>query len=365
LDREVRALRPEAEERRLVREEGYLRASGGRSALRRDASATGAATGSRAAPLPLVVERRYYLAMGGDSGARPGAEAAGSGGAPRARLVYPVRSRRSGGLSIGVNLFPSGKTCSFDCPYCEVFASSAGAGAGGSAPASFSISRLEEELSDFLDRAWAAEWAPEPVRDLCLSGDGEPTLSPSLELAIAACDSARRARPGLLGGARLVLITNSTGFLDPGISSVLERAVDEAGLEIWAKLDAGSEELFRLMSGSSIPLDRLAEGILSFASRRPIEVQSMLCEVGGRVPSLADAAELGELLASLASRGARVSGVQAYTFARPTPRGGCSALGDDRLAELAAEIGARSGLRVRAFGARGEIAPGPGGAGRW
>ena len=36
-------------------------------------------------------------------------------------LVYPVLSRRSGGLSLGVNLFPDAKRCSFDCPYCEVF----------------------------------------------------------------------------------------------------------------------------------------------------------------------------------------------------------------------------------------------------
>ena len=33
--------------------------------------------------------------------------------------VYPVISRRSKGLSIGVNLNPE-RTCSFDCVYCQV-----------------------------------------------------------------------------------------------------------------------------------------------------------------------------------------------------------------------------------------------------
>jgi sulfatase maturation enzyme AslB (radical SAM superfamily) len=33
--------------------------------------------------------------------------------------VYPVISRRSRGLSIGVNLNPD-KVCNFDCIYCEV-----------------------------------------------------------------------------------------------------------------------------------------------------------------------------------------------------------------------------------------------------
>ena len=35
------------------------------------------------------------------------------------RFVYPVLSRRSGGLSIGVNLNPD-KVCNFDCIYCQV-----------------------------------------------------------------------------------------------------------------------------------------------------------------------------------------------------------------------------------------------------
>ena len=35
------------------------------------------------------------------------------------RFVYPVLSRRSKGLSVGVNLNPD-KICNFDCIYCQV-----------------------------------------------------------------------------------------------------------------------------------------------------------------------------------------------------------------------------------------------------
>src|SRR5688500_14609174 len=35
------------------------------------------------------------------------------------RFVYPVLSRRSAGISIGVNLNPD-KICNFDCIYCQV-----------------------------------------------------------------------------------------------------------------------------------------------------------------------------------------------------------------------------------------------------
>src|SRR5271154_6782616 len=35
------------------------------------------------------------------------------------RFVYPVLSRRSRGISVGVNLNPD-KICNFDCIYCQV-----------------------------------------------------------------------------------------------------------------------------------------------------------------------------------------------------------------------------------------------------
>ncbi len=35
------------------------------------------------------------------------------------KFVYPVLSRRSRGISIGVNLNPD-KVCNFDCIYCQV-----------------------------------------------------------------------------------------------------------------------------------------------------------------------------------------------------------------------------------------------------
>ena len=35
------------------------------------------------------------------------------------RFVYPVLSRRAGGISIGINLNPE-KSCNFDCVYCQV-----------------------------------------------------------------------------------------------------------------------------------------------------------------------------------------------------------------------------------------------------
>jgi histidinol dehydrogenase len=264
------------------------------------------------------------------------------------RLVYPVISRRSGGLSLGINLFPDAKRCSFDCPYCEVFPLAAGL-------PPFSLAALEIELNLFLESGYASGWKGVPVRDLCISGNGEPTLSDSLGAALDLCSRARRAHPEVLGGAALVLITNSTGFLVPETSALLSRYAKEEGLVVWAKLDGGNEKLHRLMTGSSIELERITRGIEDFARRTPIVVQTMLCEVHGRGPSKSDVADYSALLNRLTQSGALVDEVHLYTFARPTPAGGCASLSAEGLRGIACSVHAATGLAVRAFSASREL----------
>jgi histidinol dehydrogenase len=268
------------------------------------------------------------------------------------RIVYPVVSRRSGGLSLGVDLFPDAKSCSFDCPYCEVFPPAA---FGASPAAPFSLAGLEDELEEFLDYAYERDWAPEPIRDICFSGSGEPTSSACLKGALEFCARARRDHPELLGRSSIVVITNSTGFLDPDVSDLLARHVEEEGLVVWAKLDGGSEELVDLMSGTRGSLDRIADGILAFSRRVGIVIQTMLCEVDGRSPADGDIGDYARLLERLRGEGARIDELHLYTFARPTPTHSCAPLSDERLRSCAAAVRAGTGLRVRAFGVSSEI----------
>jgi wyosine [tRNA(Phe)-imidazoG37] synthetase (radical SAM superfamily) len=271
------------------------------------------------------------------------------------RIVYPVVSRRSGGLSLGVDLFPDAKSCNFDCPYCEVFPLEAFGDSPVSGPEGFSLASLEEELEEFLDEVYARDWAPDPIRDICLSGSGESTTSPFLGEALDICARARRDHPGLLGSSSLVLITNSTGFLESSTSDLLLRASREEGLVVWAKLDAGRRELFRLMSGTEGSLEAVAGGILSFSRRASVVIQTMLCDVDGHVPSDEDLGDYCRLLARLRDEGARVSEVHVYTFARPSPKVPCAPLSDERLRSCAELVRARTGLRVRAFGSSSEL----------
>src|SRR5262245_38347647 len=97
----------------------------------------------------------------------------------RNRFVYPVLSRRSRGISIGVNLNPD-KVCNFDCIYCQVDRRS-------EAETRFvELDQLLGELERMLDSVTSGaiwddpEFANVPLElrrlnDIAFSGDGEPT----------------------------------------------------------------------------------------------------------------------------------------------------------------------------------------------
>ena len=314
----------------------------------------------------------------GSEGKLPGSSA-GLGQRRSGLVLYPALSRRAGGLSLGVNLFPDGKRCSFDCAYCEVLP-----GPGGPP---FSITALESELG-----AWAASAqvgaaggsdtvsgpiaGPEPSRiplDIAFAGDGEPTLSPFLGAAIESVADARRRWPSVFGASKIVLITNSTGFLDEGVVAYLHRAVERHGLEIWAKLDAGTEAWYRRIDRRGPDFGRLFDAILSFARRSTIVIQSMFCAVvadseGGTgamiAPPESEIAHWARRMVDLAVGGARIGELQVYTQSRDSPHRLTSPLEDESLMTIArraskaiagATLGQQAVIPIRVFGRKAEL----------
>lgn len=212
-------------------------------------------------------------------------------------IVYPVISRRARGLSVGINLFPDHKTCSFDCPYCEVFPFTS--------DIQFSLPALERGLWEFAKALTAYEsqrqrsspdfsgidaTANLKVQDLSFSGNGEPTLHPAFRPAL---ELAGRLRNELFPQAKLVLITNGTGLLEPETAGFLASAArgemepfsgPGKALEMWLKLDAGTEAWYRNINRSAIGFESLCRAIEDFAGRAPFVIQTMVCKIGGQLP---------------------------------------------------------------------------------
>jgi wyosine [tRNA(Phe)-imidazoG37] synthetase (radical SAM superfamily) len=231
--------------------------------------------------------------------------------------VYPVVSRRSKGVSIGVNLNPD-KVCNFDCIYCQVDRTTPGG------PRNVDLSLLLIELEDMLDRVSNGSLFEEErfrdtpahlrrLNDVAFSGDGEPTTCPEFPEVVQAVAEVKQRRG--LDAVKLVLITNATQFHKPRVQEGLETLLANNG-EIWAKLDAGTDEYYHTIERTTIPLQRVLENITSTAKMTPLVIQAMFLKLHGEPPSPAELEAFCERLDEIVRAGGRIKLVQVYTVAR-------------------------------------------------
>lgn len=269
----------------------------------------------------------------------------------RNRYVYAVVSRRSRGLSVGVNLNPD-KACNFDCPYCQVDRSTPGRGREVDPAA------LGEELSRLLDlyvdgRLWSvppfdtAAADHRRLNDIAFAGDGEPTACPVFAEAVEVVADVRDAHG--LERVPLHLLTNATLLHRPAVAAGTERLIGRGGV-VWAKLDAGTEAYFRVVDGTTLPFDRVLRNILDTARRAPVVLQCMFFTLDGQGPSEAEIDAWAGRIAWLQAEGGRVREVQVYSVARPPSDRRVGVLETARLEVIAA--------RAAATGAPVSIYPG-------
>ncbi len=264
--------------------------------------------------------------------------------------VYAVVSRRSGGVSVGINLNPA-KECNFDCIYCQVDR------AAPPTTRKVDLERLRAEL----DRVLAAEqdaslydampFAVLPpdrrgVRDIAFSGDGEPTTYRRFGEAVAIAADARRRFN--LESTKLVLITDSAYLTKPGVRDAL-CVMDASNGEVWAKLDAGTEEYFRLVDRPNVPLQTVLDNLLATARVRPIVIQTLWLRVNGAVPPPSEIEAYCGRLNDLLTAGGQLKAVQLHTIARKPTETFAAPLSDLELDAIADTVAARVPVKVEKY----------------
>jgi wyosine [tRNA(Phe)-imidazoG37] synthetase (radical SAM superfamily) len=264
--------------------------------------------------------------------------------------VYPVISRRSGGLSLGINLNPD-KVCNFDCIYCEVNRRVPGG------PKLVDVARLRQELTALVQLVKQGElqqqdkfrdsapWTNE-IKDIAFSGDGEPTMAPNFSACVRVAVEVKQAEQ--LDRTKLVLITNAAGLDKTDVQEGL-LLLDAHQGEIWGKLDAGTEAYYREVNRSFIHFDRLLKNLLLTARIRPIVIQSLFLKVHGAIMPAAELSAYCQRLNDLVSQGAQLKEVHAYTVARPTPEAYATKLEPDELESIAETIRRLTRLKVETF----------------
>ncbi len=265
--------------------------------------------------------------------------------------VYPVISRRSQGLSIGINLSPDA-VCNFDCIYCQVDRTSPPPRRGG-----VKLDTLRRELDQML--GWATDgslfehpqFAQVPaglrrINDIAFSGDGEPTTCPQFAAAVELAADLKRAHK--LDSVKIVLITNACYLSTPGVVQGLQ-VMDANQGEIWAKLDAGTEEHFRTVNRPNYSLAHVVESIIHTARLRPVYIQSLWMRIHGSLPPQAEFQAFMARLRGIIRAGGCISQVQLCTIARQPTESFVTPLSDQELDALADTLVAETGLDVAIY----------------
>jgi len=264
--------------------------------------------------------------------------------------LYPVISRRSRGLSIGVNLNPD-KRCNFDCVYCEVDRRTPGRATQVDLP------QLREELVWLVNHARDGTLAGQPkfcevpeltrqIRDIAFSGDGEPTMVPNFDACVETVVGVKQELG--LQDTKLVLITDCAGLDKTSVRRGLE-LMDRNHGEFWCKLDAGTEAYYQAVNRSFVRFDRILRNILETARVRPVIIQSLFLRMHDEAMPAAELEAYCGRLRDILAGGGRIREVHAYTIARPTPETWATRLSREELEGMAGTIGARTGLPVEVF----------------
>ena len=265
-------------------------------------------------------------------------------------FVYPVISRRSKGLSIGVNLNPD-KVCNFDCIYCEVDRRIPGA------VTEVDLRQMKDELTAMVrfakDGGLAKEpkfdevpWLTREVKDIAFSGDGEPTMIHNFAECVETVVEVQQSEG--LDEAKIVLITDAAGLDKADVKRGL-KLMDRHHGEIWGKLDAGTEDYYREVNRSNVKFDRILSNLLETARARPIIIQSLFLKVHGQAMPAAELDAYCGRLNDLTESGGQISEVHLYTVARPTPEAFATKLELAELENMAAAVREQTGLTVAVF----------------
>ncbi len=262
--------------------------------------------------------------------------------------VYPVVSRRAGGVSVGINLNPN-NACNWRCIYCQV----PNLSRGGPPPVNFALleAELRHMLADIVRGDFMARQVPAGMRrlnDIALSGNGEPTSAEEFAEVITLIDRVL-AEFKLLGQIKLVLITNGSLVHKTYVQEGLQRLRPLNG-EVWFKLDRATREGIRQINNAELEPERVYSNLKIAAQLCPTWLQTCLFALDDAAPSQAELDAYLNLLVRAGAEDLPLRGVLLYGLARPSLQPEAtrlSVLPEAWLTDFARQIQDRSGLPVK------------------
>jgi wyosine [tRNA(Phe)-imidazoG37] synthetase (radical SAM superfamily) len=151
-----------------------------------------------------------------------------------------------------------------------------------------------------------------------------------------------------LDDAKIVLITDACYLTRPEVAAALA-VMDENNGEIWAKLDAGTEEYYRKVNRPNYPLRHVMENIIAAARVRPVVIQSLFMRSDGVGPDETELRAFVERLREVLRAGGRIKHVQVYTVARRPAQPNVTALSDTEVDHIRDLVRGQTGLKANSY----------------
>ena len=225
------------------------------------------------------------------------------------RYVYPVISRRAGGVSVGINL-NTNNACNWRCIYCQVPGLTRGTAPKTDLPV------LETELRDFLNELLHGDFMQSRVpkgsrriNDIALSGN-------EFRDAITLIASVR-SETALPETVKTILISNGSLLYRDEVRQGL-RDMAKLNGEVWFKLDRASETAMRLVNDTQISMNKVRDNLVASIACCPTWLQTCWFALDGEPPSRRDEDDYLEFVSSLLRDGHKPQGVLLYSLARPS-----------------------------------------------
>jgi len=266
------------------------------------------------------------------------------------RYVYPVVSRRAGGVSIGINL-NTNNACNWRCIYCQV----PDLRRGAPPPVDLELLALELGgfLRDVLQGDFLASRVPADARrlnDIALSGNGEPTSAREFEQVIDLI-AATRAQSGVPATVKTVLISNGSLMQRSGVQNGLRKLAGLNG-EVWFKLDRATDAGMRKVNNTRVGMAKVRANLAVAAKCCPTWIQTCLFALHGAGPDKVEQDAYLEFLRGCKADGIALQGVLLYGLARQSFQPEAP-----RLMALAPEHMETFAQRIRALGFQVRVTP--------
>ena len=265
--------------------------------------------------------------------------------------VYPVLSRRAGGLSIGINLNIN-NACNWRCIYCQVPNL-----IRGSAP-SVNLDKLGNELRNFLADVvhggfYEREEVPDEyrvIKDIAISGNGEPTTANEFDQVVNLIELILKEY-GLLNSIKCILITNGSMVNRNHVKKGLKKFAKIKG-EVWFKIDSatpnGIATVNQIRGSATSTLKRLKVS----ADLCSTWIQTCMFAMNNKPPSEKEINAYLNLLDAIKSRKIPVKGILLYGIARPSMQADA-----DKLSRLSEEWLQQVAMRINHYDIDIKITP--------